>query len=1045
MTKKNYHPEVDQKNQDIIVSFFCTPSPISIDTICTLSSASPQSVLNVLDSLKKKQLIYQKKGFPKHSYFVNGIELANHLQRHMDTEKFQTVLRIIIPSCSQSFARGDEKTLLLAELYRKLGDVVSGLPYFNKAAKILLKSGDRDGAISHYDYLLKHLKDNTELLNANASYLVDACLGKISVMRHTMTFEEQTSLLVCAQRMAKQHKLWDRLAHATLLLGEMYMRAAEHSKTFQCISDFHRISKQVGDQNMHRMCTYLKCEVLTIYGRISEVIHHYDEIVESLEQFGDDEIALRAVGNVGMCYVFNGRFARGMGLIDAVRAKACLLNFPQLAIFADILAVLCLLELRKTEEAGSRLGRISSIPDEAIPPIGLRAVERFKAFLHLLKKEYVEADECLKKSIEHSRSTGRGGIKTPWIFELLGALEDQGFFHEEMNYDGEAERMIAGRDIHMKGAAYRYRALRNLERQGSFASIMNDLRQSEKYLKKAGAEFELARTRVDLGRVYLQTKHSKRARSYLTSAWAIFSKVDNALFPKDLLACMPKEHKLEFMIDRIIRSNMTLGSAKSLPAFLEQMIDAAIDSSLATRGAFFLRQGEGKPVLIASRNLDPMLYKGAQNRFIEQIVAHTALEGADIVIPGQSAGSPIQQASMIKAGITSQVCMPVKLDQHIHGFLYVDNSLNSDHFSNDVLAYLRLLCSQMAVGISNIKEREDISGLRDHYKQEVTFYKREMGIATPIGSIIGNSEGIKRVVSQIQRVAPTPTVVLIGGETGVGKELVAKAVHSLSDRNGGSFIPVNLATFPPDLVTSELFGHEKGAFTGANDQYRGRFELANGGTLFLDEIGDLPLNVQVKLLRVLDEGIFERLGGSHPISSNARIVAASNKELLHEIEKGVFREDLFYRLNAFPIYIPPLRDRKEDILPLAHHFINKFSKQMRKSVGRISKEEMNKLLSYHWPGNVRELEHVIERAMILSDGPEISFPGLKPTSNEALFSENPQSMSLADVERSHIEKVLTMTHWRVNGPKGAASLLGLKPSTLFFRIKKLGIKKLQPF
>ena len=280
------------------------------------------------------------------------------------------------------------------------------------------------------------------------------------------------------------------------------------------------------------------------------------------------------------------------------------------------------------------------------------------------------------------------------------------------------------------------------------------------------------------------------------------------------------------------------------------------------------------------------------------------------------------------------------------------------------------------MGLSNIRIYEEMRERKDRFEEEAIFYKQEMGIASSPEMIIGKSAAIKTVIDQMRQVACTDSSVLIMGETGVGKELVAKAIHNLSERRDGPFIPVNLAAFPQELVASELFGHEKGAFTGAHEKNKGRFELADGGTIFLDEIGDLPFNVQVKLLRVLQDGAFERLGSAKPIQSDFRVIAATNKDLSLEVEKGTFRQDLYYRLNVFPVHVPSLRERKEDIPLIGHHFVDKFSKKMGKGIRRIPGEELKKLMEYHWPGNVRELKHLIERAVILSDGSRITFSSL---------------------------------------------------------------------
>jgi transcriptional regulator with GAF, ATPase, and Fis domain len=385
--------------------------------------------------------------------------------------------------------------------------------------------------------------------------------------------------------------------------------------------------------------------------------------------------------------------------------------------------------------------------------------------------------------------------------------------------------------------------------------------------------------------------------------------------------------------------------------------------------------------------------------------------------------------------------MPAKLGEYTHGCLYLDNSLSGNSFPDNQLPYVRLLCSQIAVGLSNIKIFDEMKELKDRFKEEAIFYKREMGIAAPTEMIIGKSEEIRHVIEQIRQVAPTDSSVLVMGETGVGKELIAKAIHNLSKRKDGPFIPVNLAAMPQDLVASELFGHEKGAFTGAHEKHKGRFELAHGGTIFLDEIGDLPLGVQVKLLRVLQEGSFERLGNAKQIQSDFRVIAATNKDLLREVEKGAFRQDLYYRLNVFPVSIPPLRDRKEDIPFLVHHFIDLFSKKMGKKIGKTANGVLKMLVEYSWPGNVRELEHFIERAVILSDDGKIHFSGLDGSLNPRIAGEGLPVTPLADMERGYIEKILNATRWKVSGPNGAASILGLKPTTLISRMKKLGIEK----
>jgi PAS domain S-box-containing protein len=345
---------------------------------------------------------------------------------------------------------------------------------------------------------------------------------------------------------------------------------------------------------------------------------------------------------------------------------------------------------------------------------------------------------------------------------------------------------------------------------------------------------------------------------------------------------------------------------------------------------------------------------------------------------------------------------------------------------------------------------------KSRLEAQTTYLIEEIKETHNFEEIVGQSRALAEVIENVKLVASTDSSVLILGETGTGKELVARAVHSNSERRNRPLVKVNCAALPVGLIESELFGHEKGAFTGATDRRIGRFELADGGTIFLDEIGDMPPDVQVKLLRVLQEHEFERVGGSNLIKVDVRVIAATNRDLLRSVSERIFRQDLYYRLNVFPVQLPPLRERREDIPPLVHYFVRRFSLKIGRKITRIQRETMESLVSYAWPGNVRELENVIERAVILSRGIELKVapgilpeteavaPKIEPSSRplqEQQLSEVPSPQSIEQVERSHILEVLIRTNWRIEGTKGAAALLNLNPSTLRSRMKKLGVQR----
>ena len=330
----------------------------------------------------------------------------------------------------------------------------------------------------------------------------------------------------------------------------------------------------------------------------------------------------------------------------------------------------------------------------------------------------------------------------------------------------------------------------------------------------------------------------------------------------------------------------------------------------------------------------------------------------------------------------------------------------------------------------------EIKTLKDQLEVENIYFRQETKMKHRLDHILGQSDGLKYVLYRAEQVASTNTTVLILGETGTGKDMIAGAIHETSPRKNRPLITVNCAALPGNLIESELFGREKGAFTGSDTRQVGRFEIANGSTLCLDEIGELPLEVQAKLLRVIQHGEFERLGSSHTIKVDTRIVATTNRDLEEEVRKGRFRQDLYYRLNVFPITVPPLRQRKEDVPLLVEAFIKRYARKLGKQITSIQKESMKALQDYAWPGNVRELESVLERAVILCSGPVLQLADKLDKPSPAMSST---IRTLEEVERNQILKILSETRWRIDGKDGAAVILGLHPSTLRARMHKLGI------
>ncbi len=404
--------------------------------------------------------------------------------------------------------------------------------------------------------------------------------------------------------------------------------------------------------------------------------------------------------------------------------------------------------------------------------------------------------------------------------------------------------------------------------------------------------------------------------------------------------------------------------------------------------------------------------------------------------------SKTNEARVASSGLKSACTAPLLFRDRVLGVLSI-KSLRENAFSQEDADLLGQVAKQVAIAVENALAYSEIETLKNKLEEEKLYLEEEIRTEYNFEEIIGNSSALKRVLQEVETVAATESTVLIYGETGTGKELIAHAIHNLSQRRERTLVKVNCAAIPTGLLESEFFGHEKGAFTGAIDRRIGRFELANQGTIFLDEVEDIPLELQSKLLRVLQEQEFERLGSSRTLQVSVRVVAATNSDLAELVAEKKFRNDLYYRLNVFPINVPSLRERPEDIPLLVNFFAHKFAQRMNKPIQSVPKETMAALTAYHWPGNIRELQNLVERGVILSRGSSLEIPLAELKQSKGSNHIN-GSTTLESVERDHILRVLGESSWVIGGPAGAAARLGLNRTTLNNRMRKLGITRPRP-
>jgi formate hydrogenlyase transcriptional activator len=490
---------------------------------------------------------------------------------------------------------------------------------------------------------------------------------------------------------------------------------------------------------------------------------------------------------------------------------------------------------------------------------------------------------------------------------------------------------------------------------------------------------------------------------------------------------------------------------------VETLLRTAIEHAGAERGLFVvLRGGElsihaeatagGAPVMVRLRET-PV----AAADLPESVVRYAARTRESVVIDDAAVTNPFSTDDYVLGHrIRSVLCLPLVTQASVVGVLYLETRIAGHAFTPSRIALMSLLAAQAATALDNARLNTDLRNTQAHlakaqhqlHREDIVL-REEIDKTSMFEEIAGSSPPLRAVLSHVSKVAPTDSTVLITGETGTGKELIARAIHKRSTRSARAFVAVNCAAIPLSLIASELFGHEKGAFTGAVQRRQGRFELADGGTIFLDEVGELPAEIQVMLLRVLQEREFERAGGSGPIRANVRVIAATNRDLQAAVADGTFRADLFYRLNVFPLEVPSLRERRPDIPLLVEYFVHRFAKRAGKRIRALSERTSTLLQSYDWPGNIRELQNIIERAVIVCDSDTLSIDA-RWLSGRSLGTAPATSLStgtLATHEKDAIEAALQESKGRVAGPFGAAGRLGVPASTLESKIKARKIDK----
>jgi transcriptional regulator with GAF, ATPase, and Fis domain len=838
------------------------------------------------------------------------------------------------------------------------------------------------------------------------------------------------------------------LAMTNLHLGRLYFFLNLYDKAMDAFKAGIEIVNRLGDEDILTHSSQLLGVYYFMQGKNRQTIEHFERVISDTIYPERQILDLGIPIYLGNSTALLGQYHRAVGVLDSNYRRARLVSFHIAARFlkADLGNVL--LMAGKRQEA---LLHLESAQNEALQyndPFTLVQAQRGLAYYHYLEGRIKESHHILKKSLAEASRSGqpRPVYHLPWILEMLYGYHRRGYHPiPEWDFENEMDAALHGINLNLRGAALRIEAKLLSHHGGDLKKIQTFLENSSTDLERAGAHTELAKTRAELAKLKLRTGNEQDAVDLALKAWEGLSIYGFDLFPQELKSLIKSrkssitdQSRGQEILDRYMSIMNEFVPSADRNELLSRLVTATSSFFEAERGGIFwfdTNNPEEEPVLQTAYYLtreeassdsfhDNMAYIFKAARSSQPIIAQ---------LWGHGRGKEDKR-------LITVLCLPFKAGHLGQGVLYYDNtyfpgtfeSLNKSilsKISKNVEKYIRWIndyCSQI----------EEKSRLAIGQITKGRFDGREFKSQDP---------AMLDLLARADQAAKYDAPVIILGESGVGKELIARRIHEMSPRRNMSFIAVNLSSVPETLLESQLFGHEKGSFTGADRKKLGSLELADNGTFFIDEVGDISNSVQIKLLRALEEKSFYRVGGTRSIRSDFRLIAATNRDLSKEIQLGNFREDLYYRLNVVPLTVPPLNERGNDVIYLAEDFLNRYARRYQRRVPKLSPKNKSWLKAYHWPGNVRELKNVIERVMILSseEMPDLSMLELYCQNLENVqlkrdpFSDHP---SMDELQRRYISYILKFTNGKISGPKGAAGLLGMKRTTLHTRMKKLGIK-----
>ncbi|MBU2644147.1 sigma 54-interacting transcriptional regulator [bacterium] len=1009
----------------------------SIDWLLNLSNMKVSRILAILDEHVRSGLL-EKASSGLYSF-------CNHEQREqlagiVSDNRKEELHREIIDILKAEIPAEEQRATILSRHLLHVSNDLEGCQLLIKAGDLYAEEVKYKEAIQCY---AKTIKDLDSVRHNEADLLYIETVNKYMNL-FSVRIDSNWATTILQNALARAEAINN---NGFLAILNMHMAVNQWQRAHFDVSKVHydrgwAAAQRVEDPKLLKSIYTLSAFFYYLQGRFLDTIKEYEKSIQNVEKFPEDTSLLFAIAAIGRSYAAIGQASQGLGMLDAIRKHCLKINQLQVAEWAVLQIGYILKGIGRIDDAHKLLADLGG---ETIKSGDARLKEDLKllqALIYYWKENKETSVEHLKeyfKIVEENEALGVPTSSYGFMLQICWSMELEKYPRiNDISLEEAVNQSISGKNTFYKGYGFRYKALLQKQNNHSPEEILKTLTLSLRCLEKSGHRLAIARTRIEIARQYLAMGNQNLARKEAKKAAATILSHKELHFPDDLKFLIKDIHIKDNLLEEILKLGQEITTIRNTKDIEKHIILTAIQVTGAERGAIFLLDREHRPgefELRAAKNLTEEDIRRSDFREQMAMMREVVKSGKGII----KKSDPPEQKPNSPYNVRSYICVPMIIKNEILGVLYFDNRFLASAFKKSDLNMFTYFATQTAIAMDNAEAYDEVQRLNKRLKKEKQYYKERHLESLRFDKIIGESPPILNVLNKVIQVADTDTTVLITGETGVGKELVARTIVDKSPRADKPFVSVNCSVFSETLIASELFGHEKGAFTGANEKKAGRFELADGGTLFLDEIGDIPMEVQVRLLRVLQVQEFERVGGTKTLHSDFRLIVATNQNLEKMVKTGRFREDLFYRLNVFPIQVPPLRKRKEDIPHLALHFLKTISQKMGKHFTEILESEMEKLVSYSWPGNVRELENVIERGVIMSSKSSFKVPELNTDQPGA--GVNNTLLTLAENEKQHILQAMEKTNWKISGPGGAAELLDINYGTLRSRMAKHGIRK----